>query len=84
MRSNNSTQVRNLFFRTKNYDCKKLALTIADGIKISISLILKTTMRHFSSEEMDTPEVKSYFRQSYKMFCSKTEIPHENQFHGAT
>ena len=41
-------------------------------------------MRHFSSEEMDTPEVKSYFRQSYKMFCSKTEIPHENQFHGAT
>ena len=59
---------------------KKLALTIADGIKSSRSLILKIIMRHLSSEEKDTPEGKAIFENPAKIFVAKTEIPHENQF----
>ena len=62
---------------------KKLALTIVDGIKSSRSLIFKIIMRHLSSEEMDTPEGKAIFDNLAKCFVAKTEIRHENQFHGA-
>ena len=41
-------------------------------------------MRHLSSEKMDTREGKAFFDSLAKCFVSKTEIPYENQFHGAT
>ena len=59
-------------------------MTIADGIKSSRSSIHKTTMRHLSSEKMDTREGKAFFDSLAKCFVAKTEIPYENQFHGAT
>lgn len=59
---------------------KKLALTIVDGIKGSRSSILK--IRHLTSEEIDTPVGKAVFDNLPKCFVAKTEIPHENQFHG--
>ena len=62
---------------------KRLALTIADDIKSSRSSILKIIMRHLSSEEMDTSEGKAIFDNLGKCFIVKTEIPHENQRHGA-
>ena len=40
-------------------------------------------MRYLSSEKMDTPEEeKAIFENLAKCFITKTEIPHENQFHG--
>ena len=47
---------------------KKLALTIAEGIKSSRSLIFKIIMRHLSFEEMDTPEGKAIFDNLAKSF----------------
>ena len=58
---------------------KKLALTIADGCKSSRSSILKIIMRHLSSEEMNTSEVKATFDNLAKSFVAKTEILHKNQ-----
>ena len=65
--------------RRTQYGCKKLALTIADSIKSSRSLILKIIIRHLSSEGRGAPERKAIFDNLAKCFVAKTEIPHEEK-----